>query len=306
MKQGATMPGGEFILGGRKGKPRRIMRTVRAFIVFMLLIVSLLPAEVLGDDAKGRNDSWTFGVAPYLWLPGVNGTLKYSVAFRSLSGLEVNVAPGDYLQNLAAALFLSGEARKGEWGIFTDFLYLHFSNEKSEVRAVDFAGSGRLPINANFNTGTKSTLQGLAWSLLGTYRLVDGSTITLDGMGGFRYFGLKASTDWQLAATVKGPGPGETLARAGSASGREDILDAVVGIKGRVTLGSSHWFVPYYFDVGTGTSIITWQGLLGIGYSWGGVDGTLAYRHLSYSQGGDKLAQDLSFSGPGLGVIFRF
>ena len=33
---------------------------------------------------------------------------------------------------------------------------------------------------------------------------------------------------------------------------------------------------------------------------------TVTYRHLSYDQNGDKLVQDLSLSGPELGVIFRF
>ncbi len=33
---------------------------------------------------------------------------------------------------------------------------------------------------------------------------------------------------------------------------------------------------------------------------------TLTYRHLSYDQSGDKPVQDLSLSGPELGLIFRF
>jgi hypothetical protein len=40
------------------------------------------------------------------------------------------------------------------------------------------------------------------------------------------------------------------------------------------------------------------------GLNWGGV--TLTDRHLSYDQSGDKLIQNLSFSGPEVGVNFRF
>ena len=60
-----------------------------------------------------------------------------------------------------------------------------------------------------------------------------------------------------------------------------------------------------YLDGGTGSSSLTWQGMLGVAYSykWGGV--TLAYRHLYYDQKGDKLIQDMRFSGPALGVTFR-
>jgi len=32
----------------------------------------------------------------------------------------------------------------------------------------------------------------------------------------------------------------------------------------------------------------------------------LAYRHLSYDMGSDKLLQEVDFSGPALGVVFRF
>lgn len=59
-------------------------------------------------------------------------------------------------------------------------------------------------------------------------------------------------------------------------------------------------------DAGTGSSALTWQGMAGIGYTfkWGNV--LLAYRHLYYDQKGDKLVQDMRFSGPALGASFRF
>jgi len=264
------------------------------------------PVDAPADEAKVQSDSWKFSITPYLWLPTVNGTMKYSASSGSVSGLEAKVGPNNYLDNLSVAIMLSGEVRKGKWGIFTDVIYLDFSKEKSDVQAAVYNSSGRIPINTSLNTDTTSSLRGLVWNLLGSYRLLENSTITLDGMGGVRYLGLQASTDWQLSAAVNGPRQGETLARSGGVSEREEIWDAIVGVRGRVALGSSHWFVPYYFDVGTGTSIVTWQGLLGIGYRYKWVEGTIAYRHLSYSQGGDKLAQDLSFSGPGLGITFRF
>jgi hypothetical protein len=64
--------------------------------------------------------------------------------------------------------------------------------------------------------------------------------------------------------------------------------------------------IPYYLDVGTGSSRVTWQGMLGVAYSfkWGAV--TLAYRNLYFEQGSDKLIQDMRFDGPELGVTFRF
>jgi hypothetical protein len=46
--------------------------------------------------------------------------------------------------------------------------------------------------------------------------------------------------------------------------------------------------------------------MTGIGYSFRWGDALLAYRHLYYDQKGDKLLQDISFSGPALAVSFRF
>jgi hypothetical protein len=67
---------------------------------------------------------------------------------------------------------------------------------------------------------------------------------------------------------------------------------------------SSNWFIPYYADVGTGDSNLTWQAMLGLGYrfDWGHV--TLAYRALGYDFNKDNT--DLTLYGPGLGVGFRW
>ncbi len=67
-----------------------------------------------------------------------------------------------------------------------------------------------------------------------------------------------------------------------------------------------NWFSPYYLDIGTGDTEFTWQALAGVGYRWDWGDLILAYRHLSYDMGNDKLLQSADFSGPALGVVFHF
>jgi hypothetical protein len=85
-----------------------------------------------------------------------------------------------------------------------------------------------------------------------------------------------------------------------------DLWDAIIGVRGKARLGESGWFVPYYLDAGTGSSALTWQGMAGIGHTFKWGDVLLAYRHLYYDQKGDKLIQDIRFSGPALGATFRF
>ena len=251
----------------------------------------------------GPTDRWTFSVTPYLWLPNINGTLKYQVPPGTGGSPEVQVGPYDYLEALRFAMMISGEVRKGRGLIFTDLIYLDFSNEKSEVKTIDFGGSS---VSSSGNVSTNSTLRGGAWTLAGGYAVLPGRPVALDVFGGLRYFGLHASTDWQLALAVTGPGGGQTFPRAGSVSERLDLWDGIVGVKGRVGLGSSHWSIPYYLDVGTGSSLLTFQGMLGIAYSFQWGDVTLAYRYLYYDQKDDELIQNMHFNGPALGVTFRF
>ncbi len=146
----------------------------------------------------------------------------------------------------------------------------------------------------------------MTWTLGTGYAIQTGSAVTLDVFGGVRYFGLMATTDWQLTLDVAGPGGVQTFPRTGGISERADLWDAIIGIRGRVPLGSSDWSIPYYFDIGAGSSSPTCQVMLGIAYSFKWGEATLAYRDLYYDQGNDKLLQNLRFSGPALGATIRF
>jgi hypothetical protein len=279
---------------------------LRRFVMGLVFLVTIF-ASIATAQAQAQSvapaDQWTFSITPYLWLPNINGTLKYSIPPGAVGSPEVEVGPNDYLDALRFAMMIAGEVRKDRWSVFTDLIYLDFSSEKSSVKAVDFGGS---LVSSSANVSTSSSLRGGVWTLGAGYAVLPGRPVNLDVFGGLRYFGVHASTDWQLAVAVTGPGGGQTFPLAGSISETVDLWDGIVGVKGRVWLGSSNWSIPYYLDVGTGSSRLTSQAMLGVAYSfkWGGV--TLAYRNLYYDQKGDRLIQDMRFSGPALGATFRF
>ncbi|MGR4871121.1 hypothetical protein ACIPRI_19925 [Variovorax sp. LARHSF232] len=265
-------------------------------------LVLIVPSLARAQQAPV--EGWAFSLTPYLWLPAVKGTLNYGVPPGAAGRPSVGVDADDYLSNLDFALMLAGEARKDRWTIFTDVVALDFSGEDSSVKSVNFGGS---VVGTTLNSGSSTSIKGLLWTLAGGYAAVQSPEGNLDVFGGFRYFGLKASTDWQLSATVAGPqGGAQTFPRTGSISQKEDLLDAIVGVRGRVRLGTTPWSLPYYLDVGTGSSNLTWQGLLGVAYTFKWGDAVLAYRYLSVDQGSGKLVQDLSFGGLALGATFRF
>jgi hypothetical protein len=77
-------------------------------------------------------------------------------------------------------------------------------------------------------------------------------------------------------------------------------------VRGRLSFGDGRWYVPYYADIGGGSSATTWQALAGLGYAFGWGDVLLVYRHLEYDQSGGKLLQNIRFDGPALGLAFHF
>ena len=98
------------------------------------------------------------------------------------------------------------------------------------------------------NLATSSSLRGIAWTLGTGYAVQTGQSVMLDVFGGLRYFELEVSTDWQLANAITGPGGGQTFPRTGEISEKVALWDGIVGVKGRIPLGSSDWSIPYYLE----------------------------------------------------------
>ena len=265
-----------------------------------MFVAAFVAAFSVGVRAQ---DNWTFALTPYLWLPNINGELKYDIPPGAGGSPEVETGPNNYLENLSGLLMLAGEARKGDWSIFSDFIYIKIDNDKSNVESIDFGGT---QVSTSADVGTKSSLKGYEWTLGAGYTLLRSPRGTLDAIGGLRWFHIEASTDWQLTATISGPGGGQTFPASGSVSRESDLVDGIIGVRGRVQWGDTPWYSPYYLDIGTGSSNLTWQGLFGIAYAFKWGDMVFAYRNLYYDQSNDELLQNFRFSGPALGATFRF
>jgi hypothetical protein len=139
-------------------------------------------------------------------------------------------------------------------------------------------------------------ITGWVWTLGGSYSVWRNDKSHLDLLAGARLLSL----DTEVKLTGGGP-----LQRDRNLSESVDLWDGILGAKGRLALNDD-WFLPYYVDVGTGDTDLTWQAMTGVGYEfdWGEV--SLTYRYLEYDQGSEGLLQDLGFGGVKLGVGFRF
>lgn len=247
-----------------------------------------------GARADPQATPWEFSLTPYVWLPRVDASLHYETP--GSGGSEVSMT--NVLQHLNAAFFLSGEARKGRWGLAADLVFCDFQKEGSRVPTVEGPGG---EVEAPVNLGTTTSLTGYMVSLTGNYALVQRPDLKLDLLGGLRYTHIGSTLDWSFTTSVD-----SLTGRTGSASQGVDLWDGVVGFRGRAAFAGGQWFVPYYLDAGAGTSKFTWQALAGVGYSFGWGDLLLVYRYLSFEQGSDRPVQHLYFSGPALGATFRF
>jgi hypothetical protein len=268
-----------------------------------LAALGLFAGAACAHAAPADDGRWHFNLVPYLWLPAVSGSVDTVVG--GLPGVDGRTArpvdvsgtinPDSYLSNLKMALMLIGEAHQGRWLIYSDLIYTNLGSQATSVRRVTGPRgnlSGQIARNAT--TDMSSTIVTLG----GGYAVVDTAGWELHLVAGARFFDL--SSDLTLSLQ---DGQGRYLF-ARKASMDRQVWDGIVGVRGEVRFAGGNWFVPYYADVGAGTSSWTWQALLGLGYrfDWGAV--TLAWRALAY----DFTRNDakLTLSGPGLGVSIRW
>ena len=271
----------------------------RMLAALAALGLSASPAIVpAADQVDPYDGSWHFTLTPYVWLPNVNGTIDGHVLGSNLGDFRASteIGPNDYLQNLKFGAMATGEVRKGDWSVFTDIIYIDFGDQRSRVRNI--TGLEGRPLSSIDRNAT-SSLSATVWTLAGARTLVHKPMGNLDLLAGFRYVGI----DTELKLDITGSeGVIDTRVRS---SRNLTEWDGILGVKGQLRLGEGRWFMPYYLDVGTGSSNWTWQALIGVGYAfdWGEVN--LSIRSLSYDFN-DKHDADLRMTGPTLGATFRW
>lgn len=273
-----------------------------------LLAAALTAAGLCADPtaataATNDDERWHFHVVPYLWLPALDASADVTVSNpRDANGTELgpislsaSATPDDYLSDLNMAVMFMGEARKGPWSVYTDLLYTSFGNKGTKVRSV--TGPAGF-VSTDINRKARTDLSATVWTLAGGYRAIERSTFELDLMAGFRYLTM----DSDLEITLQGTDG--RFFRQQKVSMDQDVWDGIIGLRGRILFPGTDWFMPYYADIGTGDSNLTWQAMLGAGYrfDWGEV--TLAYRALGYDF--DKNDADQTLYGPGLGIGFSW
>jgi hypothetical protein len=255
-------------------------------------------ATVASAQSAWDSGTWRFGASLYAYLPTIGGTLNFPN--RSGSG-SVRVDADTLLDSLEFAFMGNLDVHNGRWGVFTDVMYLDVSGSTSQTR--DFqVGGANVPASVTGNLDLD--LKGTVWTLAGEYRVASTRELTVDALAGARLIDIRPKLGWSLAgdlATIPVEG------RGGNIEIKAQNWDGIVGLKGRYAFGDGYkWHVPFYADVGTGESHLTWQAAAGLGYSFSWGDAVALWRYLGYEMKSDQPVDDINFSGPMLGVTFRW
>ena len=261
---------------------------------------TLLPQSAAAQTAQSawNADKWEFAATIYGYLPSIGGKLSVPV---DTGGHSINVDAHQIIDSLKMTFMGTLDAHYGQWGAFTDVLYLDVGGSKSHTH--DFS-VGRSGVPASTTADINLDLKGTIWTIAGEYRVISDPAAKVDILAGARYFGIKPTLGWSIQGDL---GPIPESGRSGSKQINETVWDGIIGLKGRYAFGDERrWYVPYYADIGTGESQLTWQlaGGLGYAWNWGGV--FAMWRYLDYNFKSDKKLQDINFNGPMLGVTFTW
>jgi hypothetical protein len=273
---------------------KRVTAALTALLIGLAGASSAMAQDLTTGD-------WKYHAQIYGWFPSISGTTNLPPPAGESTG---NIDFSNYMDALQFAFMGGLDVRKGRLGAFTDFIYLNFDADKSATRDLMLTGPGgrlELPVGATADVGIG--LRGWTWTLAGTYTAVEKPGYEMLVLGGLRYLKVDTTLSWNLNGNIGSLPP---VVINGAVTSKPDWWDAIVGVRGRAQLGQGHWFVPYYADVGTGQSDLTWQVVGGLGYafSWGEVVG--AYRRMDYKFDSSSALRDLSFSGPALSLGFRW
>ncbi len=272
----------------------------RGLVGLAVATAAVLPnaATAQTSQAGWETGKWQFGAIIYAYLPTIDGSMAFSTASGSPS---INVDASTIIDNLKFTVMGTFDAHNGRYGFFTDVLYLDVGGSTTQTR--DFA-LGRVGVPASVNADLNLDLKGVVWTLAGEYRLAANPAWTVDALAGARYFGVEPKLSWGFNGDIGGlqlPG------RSGSKEISTGQWDGIVGLKGAYVFGSNReWFLPFYADVGTGQSQLTWQIAGGIGYSYRWGDLIAMWRYLDYNFKSGEEISDMSFNGPMFGVRFRW
>jgi hypothetical protein len=268
-----------FKVGAARGRGLGILP-----LLPMVLAASLAHGVVADAGEAGRggweDDGWTFGVSPYLWAAGIEGTTG---TLPGLPPAEVDQSFSDIFDDLRFAGMVLGSARKGRLGVAGGLQYVKSSAESNALAPL----FGR----------EKLTSESLILDLMGEYVAYEDERSVLRLAGGARLWSV--DTELELAGGLL---PGRVIEHD------ETWVDPLVGVSGSIDVGARTFLRGWGFVGGFGVGSDIMADLFGgVGYRFtDSISGTLGYRWMKVDYDKDDFLYDVRQEGILAGMTFRF
>lgn len=231
-------------------------------------------------------NAWRFEVTPYLWAPGIKGTLGLDNGLAK----SADFSSSNVVSNLKSGGMISAEAHNGNWGVMGDMVSATLQN------------SGSTPVqtpDGRATVGDKVTLQQTVLTGVASYTVANTKDAYVDVLLGVRAIYATASLNLNVVGTPQKASVAKTTS----------TVDPIIGAKGRYRIADSTWYLPFYADIGSGggTTNLTWQAMAGVGKTFNSlIDASLTYRALYYDMKDGGVLQKTTMFGPQVAVTFKF
>jgi hypothetical protein len=245
-----------------------VVRRVKRHIGLCVVIAVVAAGSVTPAVAQPAGDEWNVLVAPYLMGAAMSGA-------TTVRGAEVDVdlSASDIFSNLQFGAMGLAVARKGDWGLGTDVIWMALGRTVGDT-------------NVDFNQG--------AFAFYGLRRLSPAADLT---------FGLRVNT---LQGELTFTGPGVTRSQ------NKTWVDPIAGVTLR-TPSDRRAQLRLYTEIGGfgAGSDLTWQVFPTVSLALGkGASLDFGYRWLDLDyasgEGNEQFRYDVLTQGPVLGFGFRF
>jgi hypothetical protein len=256
------------------------------------------PALAQSPPADAESGNWQFAATVYGWLPAITTKVNFP---GDRGSTDLYLSMNDVLSSLKMMFMGSLDVHNGTWGIFNDVVYADLGGSESRTR--DFS-IGEIDIPATATAKLSVDFKAVVWTVAGEYRVVSDPEWTVDLLAGARMLQGKPSLNYSIEGDI---GPIVLPGRRGNKEVDETYWDGIAGVKGRYAFGDGReWFVPFYADIGTGQTKLTWQAAAGVGYvfSWGEV--VAMWRYLDFENDSGKPIESMTMNGALMGATFRW
>lgn len=241
--------------------------------------LAVLLATALAPTARAE-EPLTFSLTPYIWLPSIDAGLGVSgtpVSVENSSGID-DIFNGE----IDFALLLTGQVRKGRWGLLYDAQFVTFDFDG------DRQGTFEPHADVTFFDAT----------LLAAYQVIEHDRGNVNIAAGAR--GIYADVDLTVRSTAS------SAVFEGGAS--KTWVDPIIGVMGTYRFNDS-WAVHGYADVGGFgvSSELTYQLLGTVSYSFNdNIALQIGYRYFAVDFEDGPFEFDVKLFGPIIGLTFKF